>query len=135
MIEQATNPPRDAVLDTPEASAVDAPADGAVPDPRTGRQPGLLQVAVLMLSSCLSILGAALIAPVLPNMQAAFGDVAGAAALVPLVLTAPALVVAACSRRSPVASSTPWAARTSWSGRCSSTPSSAPRPCGWTRCR
>jgi MFS family permease len=47
-----------------------------------------------MLSSCLPILGAVLIAPVLPSMQAAFGDVAGAAALVPLVLTAPALVIA-----------------------------------------
>jgi MFS family permease len=47
-----------------------------------------------MLSSCLPILGAVLIAPVLPSMQVAFGGVAGAAALVPLVLTAPALVIA-----------------------------------------
>jgi MFS family permease len=89
MSDQATDPPRDTVRD----GVRDGTADGVVPDPRTGRRPGLLQVAVLMLSSCLSILGAVLIAPVLPSMQAAFADVAGAAALVPLVLTAPALVI------------------------------------------
>ena len=43
-----------------------------------------------MFSSCLPILGAVLLAPVLPIMQAAFADVSGSAALVPLVLTAPA---------------------------------------------
>jgi MFS family permease len=89
MSDQATDPPHG--VTPPEGDTV---ADGAVPDPRTGRRPGWLQVAVLMLSSCLPILGAVLIAPVLPSMQAAFGDVAGAAALVPLVLTAPALVIA-----------------------------------------
>lgn len=95
MSDQATDPPRD--VDLRSGTDLDrdgAPAGGAVPDPRTGRRPGLLQVAVLMLSSCLSILGAVLIAPVLPSMQSAFADVAGAAALVPLVLTAPALVIA-----------------------------------------
>jgi hypothetical protein len=40
-------------------------------------------------------LGAVLLAPVLPRMQAHFSDVAGsAAALVPIVLTLPALVIA-----------------------------------------
>jgi MFS family permease len=89
MSDQATDPPHG--VTHPEGDPV---ADGAVPDSRTGRRPGWLQVAVLMLSSCLPILGAVLIAPVLPSMQVAFGGVAGAAALVPLVLTAPALVIA-----------------------------------------
>jgi len=88
MNSQATDPPGDVA-----GAHTGTDDDGGVPDPPTGRRPGLLQVAVLMLSSCLPILGAVLIAPVLPSMQTAFDDMAGAAALVPLVLTAPALVI------------------------------------------
>jgi MFS family permease len=50
-----------------------------------------LRVTLLMAGSCLPILGAVLIAPVLPKMQEHFADVPGAAALVPMALTIPAL--------------------------------------------
>ena len=59
--------------------------------PRTaGRPQGLL----LMFMSCLPVLGAVLLAPVLPTMQDHFGDTAQAKALVPLSLTVPALMIA-----------------------------------------
>ncbi|WP_036553547.1 MFS transporter [Nocardioides insulae] len=57
--------------------------------PRAGRTQGFL----LMFISCLPILGAVLLAPILPTMQDHFGDGAQATALVPLTLTAPALMV------------------------------------------
>nr|WP_250293696.1 MFS transporter [Streptomyces atroolivaceus] len=47
-----------------------------------------------MAGSCLPILGAVLLAPVLPRMQDHFEGVPGNAALVPLVLTVPALSLA-----------------------------------------
>jgi MFS family permease len=47
-----------------------------------------------MAGSCLPILGAVLIAPVLPKMQDHFASVPGAKALVPLALTVPALALA-----------------------------------------
>lgn len=58
------------------------------------RQPGLTQSLLLLLGSCLPVLGAVLLAPVLPRMQAHFADVAGSAVLVPIVLTLPALMIA-----------------------------------------
>ncbi|PWI20076.1 MFS transporter [Streptomyces sp. Act143] len=54
----------------------------------------LLRVTLLMAGSCLPILGAVLIAPVLPKMQDHFAAVPGAEALVPLALTVPALALA-----------------------------------------
>jgi len=54
----------------------------------------LLRVSLLMAGSCLPILGAVLIAPVLPKMQDHFAAVPGAKALVPLALTVPALALA-----------------------------------------
>lgn len=54
----------------------------------------LLRVTLLMAGSCLPILGAVLIAPVLPRMQDHFASVPGAKALVPLALTVPALALA-----------------------------------------
>lgn len=53
-----------------------------------------LRITLLMAGSCLPILGAVLIAPVLPQMQDHFADVPGAAALVPMALTIPALSLA-----------------------------------------
>jgi MFS family permease len=53
-----------------------------------------LRVTLLMAGSCLPILGAVLIAPVLPKMQDHFENVPGAKALVPLALTVPALALA-----------------------------------------
>jgi MFS family permease len=54
----------------------------------------MAQSALLLLGSCLPVLGAVLLAPVLPRMQAHFSDVAGSTLLVPIVLTLPALVIA-----------------------------------------
>jgi len=54
----------------------------------------LMRVTLLMTGSCLPILGAVLIAPVLPKMQDHFASVPGAKALVPLALTVPALALA-----------------------------------------
>ncbi|MEV7982713.1 MFS transporter [Streptomyces sp. NPDC086519] len=72
------------------------PADGfavrnaePAPEARAG-----LRVAVLMAGSCLPVLGAVLLAPELPDLQAAFGAAADAATLVPLILAVPALAVA-----------------------------------------
>ena len=58
------------------------------------RQAGLPQSLLLLLGSCLPVLGAVLLAPVLPRMQAHFADTPGAAVLVPIALTLPALVIA-----------------------------------------
>ena len=58
------------------------------------RQAGPAQSMLLLLGSCLPVLGAVLLAPVLPRMQAHFADVPGSAVLVPIVLTLPALVIA-----------------------------------------
>ncbi|WP_345771435.1 MFS transporter [Geodermatophilus normandii] len=62
-------------------------------DPATGRPAGRVQALVLLLSSCLAVLGAVLLAPVLPRIQDAFADTPGVEALAPVVLTAPALVI------------------------------------------
>lgn len=57
------------------------------------RRAGLPQLVLLLAGSCLSVLGAVLIAPVLPQMTDHFADVAGADVLVPIVLTVPALII------------------------------------------
>ncbi|MEU8792612.1 MFS transporter [Streptomyces sp. NPDC048643] len=53
-----------------------------------------LRISLLMAGSCLPVLGAVLLAPVLPKMQDHFEGTPGAEALVPLVLTVPALALA-----------------------------------------
>jgi MFS family permease len=53
-----------------------------------------MRVTLLMAGSCLPILGAVLISPVLPKIQAAYATVPGVKALAPLVLTIPALALA-----------------------------------------
>jgi MFS family permease len=84
-------PVSEAIRATP---AVEEPLDGEVAvDPATGRPAGLPQALVLLLSSCLAVLGAVLLAPVLPSIQRAFADTPGVEALTPIVLTAPALVI------------------------------------------
>src|SRR4051794_11416073 len=62
-------------------------------DPATGRPAGRPQALVLLLSSCLAVLGAVLLAPVLPHIEDAFAGTPGVTALTPIVLTAPALVI------------------------------------------
>ncbi|MGI5379179.1 MFS transporter [Streptomyces sp. CA-251387] len=79
------------VSPTPPAAA----ADDAAPPPVAVAGPAhLLRVTLLMAGSCLPILGAVLIAPVLPRMQDHFASTPGAKALVPLALTVPALSLA-----------------------------------------
>jgi MFS family permease len=58
-----------------------------------GRRPGTAQLLILLSASCLSVLGAVLIAPVLPQLQDAFVGVPGARVLAPVVLTVPALLI------------------------------------------
>ncbi|MGW0707541.1 MFS transporter [Streptomyces sp. NPDC002643] len=70
-------------------------ADETAPSAVTVSGPAhLLRVTLLMAGSCLPILGAVLIAPVLPKMQDYFASTPGAKALVPLALTVPALSLA-----------------------------------------
>src|SRR5919112_4308086 len=77
-----------------EPSTSDEPLDGEVAvDPSTGLPAGLPQALVLLLSSCLAVLGAVLLAPVLPAIEDAFAGTPGVEALTPIVLTAPALVI------------------------------------------
>ncbi|WP_229075966.1 MFS transporter [Actinoplanes sp. DH11] len=65
----------------------------ALSTPAPIRQAGRTQLILLLAGSCLSVLGAVLIAPVLPQMTDHFAGVPGAAALVPIVLTVPALMI------------------------------------------
>ncbi|MPY80030.1 MAG: MFS transporter [Actinophytocola sp.] len=67
----------------------------AGPEPTTTeqRRAGLPQLILLLAGSCMSVLGAVLIAPVLPQMSRDFAGTPGAEVLVPIVLTVPALVI------------------------------------------
>lgn len=76
-----TAPPR-AVFGEPPR-----PADGPA------RQAGWREAAILLSASCLSVLGAVLLAPVLPKLQDAFAGTPGVRVLVPITLTAPALMI------------------------------------------
>ncbi|MGA8789546.1 MAG: MFS transporter [Paenarthrobacter sp.] len=58
------------------------------------REAGKAQAALLVAGSCMPVLGAVLLAPVLPTLNQVFAETAGVAILVPLVLTLPALFVA-----------------------------------------
>ncbi|WP_199522235.1 MFS transporter [Geodermatophilus marinus] len=80
------------VLDPARSPAEPLAGEVAV-DPTTGRPAGRPQALVLLFSSCLAVLGAVLLAPVLPRIQDAFAGTPGVEALTPVVLTAPALVI------------------------------------------
>jgi MFS family permease len=69
------------------------PAVAAVVESAPERPAGLPQLVLLLAGSCLPVLGAVLIAPVLPQMAQAFAATPGVAVLVPIVLTVPALVI------------------------------------------
>ncbi|WP_405825926.1 MFS transporter [Streptomyces sp. NBC_01390] len=73
----------------PSDAATDAPSEQTVSGP--GHR---LRLTLLMAGVCLPILGAVLIAPVLPQMQDHFAEVPGVDALVPMALTIPALSLA-----------------------------------------
>lgn len=78
---------------SPQRPAEETLAGEIAVDPATGRPAGRAQALVLLLSSCLAVLGAVLLAPVLPRIQDAFAGTPGVEALAPVVLTAPALVI------------------------------------------
>ncbi|GHA78047.1 MFS transporter [Streptomyces termitum] len=70
-------------------------ASSAVSSPHRGTAPaGRLPAVLLMVGSCLPVLGAVLLAPVLPRIQDHFAHVPGSEALVPVMLTIPALSLA-----------------------------------------
>ena len=69
-------------------------SDCALPRQAIGRREGL----VLMLGSSLTVMGAVMVAPVLPKLGAEFGPLESRAdLLVPLVVTGPALAIALCA--------------------------------------
>jgi len=76
-----------------DRSAEEPLAGEVAVDPATGRAAGRAQALVLLFSSCLAVLGAVLLAPVLPRIEDAFAGTPGVKALTPIVLTAPALVI------------------------------------------
>jgi MFS family permease len=89
---RSTETPVSEVLSS--APAAEEPLVGEVAvDPATGRPAGRAQALVLLFSSCLAVLGAVLLAPVLPAIEDAFAGTPGVKALTPIVLTAPALVI------------------------------------------
>lgn len=61
--------------------------------PGMTRTPGMLQVILLMIGSCLPVMAAVLIAPVLPRIQAHYTHLPNVQVLVPVMLTIPALVL------------------------------------------
>ncbi|SDP59807.1 Predicted arabinose efflux permease, MFS family [Klenkia soli] len=81
-------------LDGPVPGAAATGIDVGALHPVTGRPARRREIAVLMAASCMPILGAVLLAPVLPTLQRAFAGTPGVDALAPLVLTAPALMIA-----------------------------------------
>jgi MFS family permease len=85
--------PSPTAVPAPRAAATGPAPDEVALDPATGRPAGRAQALVLLLSSCLGVLGAVLLAPVLPAIQDAFAGTPGVEALAPIVLTAPALVI------------------------------------------
>ena len=77
--------------DSPSLQDSPTPAGGV--RSATERTAGLPQLVLLLAASCLSVLGAVLIAPVLPQIAQEFAGTAGVDVLVPIVLTAPSLVI------------------------------------------
>ncbi|HEY8702237.1 MAG TPA: MFS transporter [Arthrobacter sp.] len=64
------------------------------PGPAWTRTAGRLQATLLVAGSCMPVLGAVLLAPILPTLNKVFENTPGVALLVPLTLTVPALFVA-----------------------------------------
>lgn len=65
--------------------------------PVGARGAGRKQAVLLLLASCLPVLGIVLIAPVQPRIILAFADTPGVEFLVPMIVTAPALAIAVIS--------------------------------------
>ncbi|WP_317928495.1 MFS transporter [Halioxenophilus sp. WMMB6] len=62
--------------------------------PSRARAPGNLQGVVLILPITLTVMGAVLLAPIVPQLMQAFGDMPNANYLVPVLLSLPALCIA-----------------------------------------
>jgi len=62
-------------------------------DPRTGRPASVAQGILLLAVSSMPVLGTVLISPVLPAMGQEFAQTPGADVLIPLIATAPALLI------------------------------------------
>jgi MFS family permease len=77
-------------MDHIATGATAPPAPSPTAPPRAGRLPAVL----LLAGSCMPVLGAVLLAPVLPSMTQAFAGTPGVDILVPVVLTVPALMIA-----------------------------------------
>jgi MFS family permease len=77
-------------LNSPTSLRSSATAGAATPPVRAA---GVTQLILLLAGSCMSVLGAVLIAPVLPQMAKEFATTPGVSVLVPIVLTAPALMI------------------------------------------
>ncbi len=60
----------------------------------TARKAGIWQAVLLLAGSCLPVLGAVLITPILPQLSAVFADESGAEVLVPMIVAIPALMIA-----------------------------------------
>lgn len=73
--------------------SVAAPSRTGDPDAAGGHGPGGAQGVILLVGSTLPILGAILIAPVLPALQAAFATTPGVEVLAPVALSIPSLAV------------------------------------------
>ena len=78
---------------SPTTPPADRPVGTTATTTGAEREAGLPQLVLLLAISCMSVLGAVLIAPVLPQMQQEFAAVPGAEILVPVVLTVPALMI------------------------------------------
>jgi MFS family permease len=90
-VTSSEKPVSDGVATHPPAES--APSAQTAVHPVTGKPAGRVEAVILLLSSCLAVLGAVLLAPVLPSIQQAFASTPGVEALTPIVLTAPALMI------------------------------------------
>jgi len=81
---------------THNPDTADAQPDRASSE-QTERQAGLAQLTLLLAGICMPVLGATLIAPVLPQMGQHFSDTPSSEILVPMVLALPALFLALTS--------------------------------------
>jgi MFS family permease len=69
-------------------------SEARMSQPVTSKRAGLPQLILLLIGSCMPVLGAVLLSPVLPRMSEHFAATPGADVLVPMVLTVPALFIA-----------------------------------------
>lgn len=81
------------MIDSQDNDRSDVQSDAAVSEPGE-RKAGLAQLVLLMAGLCMPVLGATVIAPVLPQMGRHFSGTPGSGVLVPMLLALPALFMA-----------------------------------------